>query len=218
MEGSDQTHIAFQKLISEFEKKPIPSFRIFMVSDNRNIVIYTVNSKRDNREYSMVHSVSAGVPITTDRGKILEKSIRIEFLLSQIIFIYMNGKNVNFFDPVFGGMWNDILEKITFAQKIKLLNKWKLKKFDGKTRKHLDTIKYVRNQLAHTLNKGYIYYDFGGNEFRLKDSQEQFGNIVNECWINLLGVYQELWNQKELAEYILNQLMEVRESEKISPN
>ena len=100
-----------------------------------------------------------------------------------------------------------------FAELTSELNKiWKLS--DSETNKHLEAVKNVRNQLAHTLNTNHIYHNHTEGKKSWKRDWKGFGEILEKCWSELSDVYQGIWDQKELAEYILDQLKEIHKENK----
>lgn len=139
--------------------------------------------------------------IKIDRGKILDEFSKLEFLTSQIIFASLVPyKDVDFWDAQQISRRNDILDAVSFDQKISYI---KEKLTDKDSKKKLDDciykLKKVRNALAHSMNDRYVEY----KEMPLSKNLTIFCDDMEITWNLFLDIYAELRSQEWLVDHLL---------------
>jgi len=136
-----------------------------------------------------------------DRWKLLDAFSKLEFICWQIIFAEMNNyESIDFFDRSFYEQWKYVLSKITFYDRIKFLkNNWLITEKD---KKKLYDLKEIRNELAHLVDVKHIYY----KGVLLKKVYQEFYYDINSIWEKLLNVYDKIWKQEKLLDYMIKKL------------
>lgn len=199
----------------------IIGYRILIISENDEEISYTVNINIEANRFFIVKDFSLSgsesrfnrLNFYYNRESVIQMTLEIEFILSQIIYIYVNKKNnINFFDNDFGTAWNDILSKISLQNKVALTRKWGLLKKQDK--KKLERVINIRNKFVHSINEETISITLDGKKIswallkRKKKYMEEFGKLFGTVYRNLIGIYKDMWDPQDMATYILKQIQE----------
>ena len=120
---------------------PIPdSWRLFLISGSS--YFYLNKKMRSYGDFVLTDDFS-NVP---ERGIVLDKFTKFEFLVDQIIVLVLAGIDFNKREKI-----QNITDRQNIRSKIELLRKWKL--IDDKLRNLINRLFEVRNQLAHNFDE-----------------------------------------------------------------
>jgi hypothetical protein len=121
------------------------------------------------------------------RGDILNFFAKLEFIVSELIqarFLGLFSEKAYEFD--------DLLGKIDFEQKIRLLKQWNV--IDNNLLSRIQDIFKVRNQLAHIWDEKEVFYgkDTEGNKVSLignTENFEKFKKAGESVWLDVVQIF-----------------------------
>jgi len=164
---------------------------------------------RDNKHFTITTSnnIIWNFWFSPDRWKILDIFSKFEFLTSQIILAKLNPDiNIDFWDIDLMNNWDKVLDWLSFDSKINFIKSFVDKELWKKLWK-ISNLRWVRNYLAHSVNIKYIEY----NWWFINDNFEEFTRDLNELWGLLFEIYEWIWNQDDLYEYIIKKIENKKE-------
>jgi len=180
--------------LSDFmtENRIRPS-KLFIVGKTHHLLVYQniINEGYSREDFGVV------IPSRLERGDILDSFSKIELIVNEILEakVLKEGDSNRF---------SHLLEGITFAQKINLLNSWNLISED--TFQILHRLKSVRNVLAHSWHIENAIY---GKNKTLKTNFSQFKEDIKKIWSRLINIYDFLKPQNKELKKILKQLKNI---------
>lgn len=136
-----------------------------------------------------------------NRGNLLDSFAILEFLLAELIRIRIIGIRSESTLRM-----NDVLAKIGFSEKIKLIREWKL--ITNEQEIQLRDLTHVRNMLAHKFDISEMEY----HGKPLKTNFECFAKQMNSIWEELRIVYLKHQDSKEV-EKLIKQIQQMNEKE-----
>jgi len=168
-------------------KKRIPDYLRFLLFEKNNIIrVY----KGFTYQSSSINEINSLGIKSFDRGDILEAFSKIEFLINEIIIVYIRG--FNSMDEVL----DDLLENIDLFTKTKILNKWE--RIDNQTKEKILKCREVRNGFAHKWSVEEIRYKDNPLKIVFPNFQQDLINV----WKALILAYQ-----KQLSSLDLDKLL-----------
>ena len=136
----------------------------------------------------------------SDRGRIIDDVLKLEFLIAQIIVVKLSNKNIDFFNYREVKQWNKFIDGITFNNKIQFLRNFNL--INKRDEKVLNKIKDFRNQAAHSLSDKYLVY--ANNVTDKRKQATLFRKDLEKAWTILVGVYNGIWNNNDIIDYTID--------------
>lgn len=127
-----------------------------------------------------------------NRGKLLEDILIIEYLLSQIIFLKKTKGEILFFDYDKVKKWNEYLDKLTFNNKVELIDFCSF--LSEEEREKIDNIRKLRNNLAHSFSSSYFEYKNQSLRQNFDEFEKDFYSVLNI----LVRIHNRLWEEYSL--------------------
>lgn len=187
------------------------------IIDDADLVFYT--PRHDDKIPGEYHLFFETLALHLDkmekyhRGEVMSAVLVIELLVSQIFFVVINKEEVSkgecpyqhikFFDSYFNSMWDKIDRNLDFGTKAKILEE--IGTIDRKEAK-IYPIMNVRNQVAHTLNRNFIYLDEQKKDKLLYSNLNTFQGWLNESFKYLVSKYKEVWDPVDMAQHLLDEI------------
>jgi hypothetical protein len=122
----------------------------------------------------------------------------LEFIVNELVIFKVVG-----YDPKRAYLLDDILDKVDFFSRVKLLSDWKI--IDGKLYQAIITIKQVRNGLAHYWDESEVLYK-GKN---LKHCFSIFFEDIRNIFKKLINIYM-LEQEKIDVDSIISEIQKIR--------
>jgi hypothetical protein len=175
-----------ESLIKKFiEKNPdsVQDLRLLLITPNQWLRVYGGRIEK----YQSAEELYFVRGLTRDRGDMLDFFAKLEFLVNELIqarFLGLFSEKAYEFD--------DLLEKIDFEQKIRLLKKWGI--INNNLLGKIQHIFTVRNQLAHRWDEKEVFYgkkDASGNKLPLTEAENfnKFKADGESVWVEVVKIF-----------------------------
>lgn len=179
-----------EQIFQEFER--LASTQIGFPQDF-HILFLVGNSAKYITQHSALTAFEDNIatPLPKRREKIIEVFSRIEFLVDELIKIYVIGINHHRETEFYS-----LYDKMGIGSKIRLLNEWGL--IDGTFRATLQNLISVRNSVAHDVSLHETTYN-DEHIFTARDVT-QFDNFradLQNAWAVLREIYREKQEQED---------------------
>jgi hypothetical protein len=156
--------------------------RILLITSNQWLRVYNGGIEKYDRSAELQFVRRLG----PYRGEILDFFAKLEILVNELIqarFLGLFSEKAYEFD--------DLLEKIDFEQKIRLLKKWGT--INNNLLERIQQIFTVRNQLAHRWSEKEAFYkkDVSGNRLRLTETENfnKFKADGESVWLEVIDIF-----------------------------
>ena len=158
----------------------LQALRIFLITPNQWLRVYNGEFEK----YASATELSFIRGLNPYRGEILNFFAKLEFLINELIqarFLGLFSEKAYEFD--------EVLEKINFEQKLKLLKDWGIT--NNNLLERIQHLFAVRNHLAHRWKEQEAFYgkDPTGNKISLIKNFEKFKVDGESVWVEVINKF-----------------------------